>query len=292
MNTSLEHLPAIKRDQLRLLTTIITKAVDAEKIFLYGIHASDPGGSDLYTDPLLPDFLSSYDLLVVTHRVKHRHDYEIQDKLENRCRFRTQVTVLVHDIEYVNKRLAEGDYFFCKILRDAILLFDVGSIPLVEGKAPNLLSLKETAQRDFDKFWHQSDAFFKSSLYNKVRKEFKVAVFLLHQAAENAYQAILTVFNGYKPCTHNPDKLRRYTNRFSIELAMLFPRNTDEEQHLFKLLIHGYIDARYKEEYVIGENELDLLTERISKLLSIASRICQNRFISIDKLVAAGKEIY
>ena len=125
-----------------------------------------------------------------------------------------------------------------------------------------------------------------------MRKEFKVAVFLLHQAAENAYHAILTVFNGYKPCTHNLDKLRRYTNRFSVELAMLFPRNTEDEQHLFKLLIHGYIDARYKEEYVIRENELELLTERISKLLSIASRICRNRFISIDKMATAGNEIY
>jgi len=55
------------------------------------------------------------------------------------------------------------------------------------------------------------------------QKEWRISIFLLHQAVEQTYQAILLVFTGYKPCTHNLDKLRRYTNRLSIELAWYFP---------------------------------------------------------------------
>jgi len=109
---------------------------------------------------------------------------------------------------------------------------------------------------------------------------------LLHQAAEHIYQAILLAFMGYKPCTHNLDKLRRYTHRFSIELAFLFPRDGAGEDRLFKLLLQSYVDARYKEDYQVTENELQQLTQRIEKLLAIAGRICHNRFISLEKMAA------
>ena len=115
-----------------------------------------------------------------------------------------------------------------------------------------------------------------------------MAVFLLHQAAEHIYQAILLAFMGYKPCTHNLDKLRRYTHRFSVELALLFPRDGAGEDRLFKLLLQSYVDARYKEDYHITENELQQLIQRIDKLLSIADRICHNRFISLEKMAASS----
>jgi hypothetical protein len=67
---------------------------------------------------------------------------------------------------------------------------------------------------------------------------------------------------------------------------MLFPRDSTEEDRLFKLLLQGYVDARYKDEYTISEDELGLLIGRVSRLLSIADRICRNRFISLDKMAA------
>jgi hypothetical protein len=40
MNTSLEHLPEHKQKQLREITGIIVKAVDPEKVILFGSHAT------------------------------------------------------------------------------------------------------------------------------------------------------------------------------------------------------------------------------------------------------------
>lgn len=288
MNTSLEHLPVVRRQQLLSITKIIITAIHPEKIILFGMFASAAGEADFYSDGQFPAFLGSYDILIVTRRGDRRYDFEVQDIIENRCRFQTPVTVLVHDIDYVNSQLSEGHYFFSMIRREAVLLYDAASVPFVEGSPPNLVRVKAIAQKDFERWWSRAEAFFKSALFNRQQKEWRITVFLLHQAAEQTYQAILLVFTGYKPCTHNLDKLRRYTNRFSIELALLFPRNTREEDHLFKLLLQGYVDARYKEEYHISEEEVSLLIERIGKLLSIASRVCRNRFISLDKMTAAA----
>jgi HEPN domain-containing protein len=288
MNTSLEHLPAQKKEQLRTIAKVIVQAIHPEKIILFGTHVAAGPVPDIFTDRNFSAFLGGYDLLVVTRRGDPRCDHELQDLIENRCRMHTSVTVLVHDIDYVNSRLSEGHYFFSMMSREAILLYDAGSVPLAKASAPNLVHIRAVAQRDFERWSLQAVAFYKSALFNKQLKERKIAVFLLQQAAEQIYQAILLAFTGYKPCTHNLDKLRRYTNRFSIELATLFPRNNAEEDHLFKLLLQGYVDARYKEEYTITEEELDLLTDRIGRLLSIAERVCSNRFTSLTKMAAAG----
>jgi HEPN domain-containing protein len=288
MTTSLEHLPVSRQEQLHAITKIITTVIYPEKIILYGIFAASSPGSDFHLQGQFPPFLCSYDILVVTRKNDFRCDHSLQDIVENRCRLLTPVTVLVHDIDYVNEQLSQGQYFFSQIIREAILLYDAGSVSLVEGTPPDLARTKAIAVQDFEKWWSRAGAFFKSAQFNKQQKEWRLAVFLLHQAAEQTYQAILLVFTGYKPCTHNLDKLRRYTNRFSIELALLFPRNTKEEDRLFKLLLQGYVDARYKEDYHITEEEVGLLTERVRKLQSIATSVCRNRFISLDKMSAAA----
>lgn len=287
MRTGMDSLSAVDRRQLQALVRVIINAVRPEKIILYGFYgagSNDAGAASGTNDPAFP---RGYDLLVVTRRGDRRYDHEIQDITENKCRVHATVTVLVHDIDHVNQRLLEGQYFFSLMSREAFLLYDAGSVPLCEASPPDLINIRLTAQKDFKRWSRQAHAFFNSALFNVQQKEPRLAVFLLHQAAEHIYQAILLAFMGYKPCTHNLDKLRRYTHRFSIELALLFPRDGAGEDRLFKLLLQSYVDARYKEDYHIAENELQQLTQRIDKLLSIADRICHNRFISLEKMAAA-----
>lgn len=102
------------------------------------------------------------------------------------------------------------------------------------------------------------------------------------------YNAIILVHTGYKPETHNLDKLKRYSKRFSQELDAVFPDNTPQEKHLFDLLKHGYIDTRYKDSYEITAEELTTLIERISKLQRVAEKLCQEKIASFDKAVSAG----
>jgi HEPN domain-containing protein len=270
MRTNIDHLPAFDQRRLQTLIPVIIKFVRPEKIILYGFHE-----------------IAGIHLLVVTRRGDHRHDHEIQDLIGNKCRLQLPVAVLVHDIDYVNQRLSEGQYFFSLMYREAVLLYDACVIPLSPAKAPDLVSIRLRAQKDFGRWNQQARAFFNTALYNQQRNEYRLAIFLLHQAAEHIYQAILLAFMGYKPCTHNLDKLRRYTHYFSIELALLFPRDVPEEDRLFRLLLQSYVDARYKEDYDITEYELQQLTQRIERLLAIAAGICSNRFISLGKMAAA-----
>jgi HEPN domain-containing protein len=284
MNTSLAHLSSLQRQQLETAIRIVVQAVRPEKIILFGVYSVE-AEAVLFTERVPPG-IGAYDLLVVTREGDRRSDYELQDIIENRCRDEVPVTVLVHDIGYVNRRIAEGHYFFSTIRREAILLYDGDRTPLAEAGLSDLVQVRLTAERDFDRWRRQAWAFFKSAEFNIGREEWKIATFLLHQAAEHMYQAILLAFTGYKPTTHNLDKLRRYTNRFSIELALLFPRNSEEEDRVFRLLLSGYVDARYKEDFFVTGAEAGLLAERVGKLLEIAERVCRNRLLSLEKKIS------
>jgi HEPN domain-containing protein len=288
MNTSLQHLPAQKQEQLRTIANIITRAIRPEKIILFGIYASATPVPQLDGGGELAACLDCFDILVVTRPGDRRFDYEVQDIIENRCRLQTPVTILVHDIDYVNNQISGAGYFFSMIRRESILLFDAGTIALADGPPPDLARIRAVAEKDFETWWVRGEVFFRSALFNRQHNEWKMAAFLLHQAAENAYQAVLLSFTGYKPCTHNLDKLRRYTNRFALGLTLVFPRNTPEEDRLFKLLMLAYVDARYKETYSITEMEVDTLIERVTNLLSVAARICRNRFASLKKMYSAA----
>src|SRR5258707_15870326 len=119
MRTNIDHLPSADRRQLQSLIPVIIKAVRPEKIILYGIYgpgrhdgASADNSGDNSGNSNVPVLPGGYDLLVITRRGDRRYDHEIQDLIENRCRVHSTVTVLVHDIDHVNQRLSEGQYFF------------------------------------------------------------------------------------------------------------------------------------------------------------------------------------
>ena len=280
MNTSLKHLSPRQQRSLQRVVAIIVRAIMPEKILLFGVHGS--GGSNaLASGSQLPPVLGAYDLLVVSKEGDRRSDYELQDLIESRCREAAPVTVLVHDISYVNKRLEEGQYFFYSVIREGILLYDRGRTPFVPAGLPDWEQIHRVAARDFERWGQQARAFYHSAGFNYDRLEDRAAIFLLHQAAEQIYQAILLAFTGYKPTTHNLDKLRRYTNRFSLELALVFPRDNEGEDGLFKLLLAGYVEARYKEDFSIRHEELGILLERVGRLLAIAERICGDHLLCL-----------
>src|ERR1700744_3683013 len=141
MNTSLKHLSPGQQRSLQRVISIIVRAVQPEKILLFGVHGGIHGSSTTSrgltdagtpTDVVAnnpPPVLGAYDLLVVGREGDRRSDYELQDLIENRCREVAPVTVLVHDISYVNRRLGEGQYFFYSVIREGIVLYDAGHQP-------------------------------------------------------------------------------------------------------------------------------------------------------------------
>lgn len=200
--------------------------------------------------------------------------------------YKTPVTVIVHDIDFVNKMLREGQYFFTDIEKEGIVLYDSGNTQLAERKPLSPQEARKIAADYFEKWYYSGKGFLKGARFYLQEQEYRLSGFELHQATERTYNAVILVYSGYKPKTHNLDKLKRYSKRFSEELDSVFPDNTREEKHLFDLLKRGYIDARYKDEYTISAEELQTLINRVERLQTIAEALCKAKIASFDELTS------
>lgn len=253
-------------------------------MILFGSHATGKWVEDRYVENnILHEYISDYDILVITKQGDKRKDYEVQDVIENKCRFKTPVTSIVHDIDFVNKMLSEGHYFFSDIEKEGVMLFDAGNVALAERRPLSRAEMKRIAEEYYEQWFESAQGFLRTSKLCWGNGDLKIGVFNLHQAAERTYNAIVLVFTGYEPNTHNLDKLRRYTKAFSRELLTVFPEDTPEEVHLFDLLKRGYVDARYKKDYKITADELQVLIDKVGKLQEIAERICREKIEGFEK---------
>jgi predicted nucleotidyltransferase len=194
VNTSLEHLPEHKQKQLKEITGIIVKAVDPEKVILFGSHATGRWVEHRYTEGgITYEYISDYDILVITQSGESRKDYEVQDVIENRCVYKTPVTVITHDIDFVNKMLSEGQYFFTDIEQEGILLYDAGNTPLAERKPLSPAEAKAIAQHYYEQWFYSAQAFLKIAGYCLQEGDLKEGAFNLHhRCAVFAADAIKT----------------------------------------------------------------------------------------------------
>ena len=127
MKTDVSSLPSNKQAELSKITAVIKSITDIEMVILFGSYArgdwveeKDEEGRYRYQ--------SDFDLLVIVgnknERAQSKYEHEIQSLLEKERSIKTPVSIIVHDIEFVNKRLKKAQYFFTDIKREGIILYD------------------------------------------------------------------------------------------------------------------------------------------------------------------------
>ena len=295
MKTTLPKNSLIIKERLdAIVQEILAVAKDqVAMIILFGSYAKGTWVRDWYVEGHITySYESDLDILVVTKSPKYRglkgasFESDLTKRLERKgLRGKTfgapWVTFVVEPIKYLNQQLEKSQYFFSDIKKEGILLYDSGEFTLAEPKDLNSEERKQIAKDDFD-VWFGSgtefllgvDFYTKQDLLNK-------AAFLLHQATESFYSAILLVFTGYKPRLHDIEKLGSLASNYSDELLKIFPRDTKEQEEKFVLLKSAYTEARYNKNYKITEEQLLYLIKRIEKLKSITEEICTNRINEI-----------
>src|SRR5678816_802702 len=112
------------------------------------------------------------------------------------------------------------------------------------------------AEHSFRYWFDSASGFWRGSAIYRTMNLGPHAAFLLHQAAERYFHAVLLVFTGYKPKTHDIKALAEQTAPLHVALPAALPRADGEDQRLFDLLRRAYIDARYSRSYRITNEEL------------------------------------
>jgi hypothetical protein len=106
-------------------------------------------------------------------------------------------------------------------------------------------------------------------------KRNNLAAFMLHQAVESAYVALLLTFTNYSPPSHNIKFLRSLAEEQDRRLAEAWPRDTQRDRAWFNRLLEAYVKARYSKHYTISEEALRWLGERVALLHKLVEAACQ-----------------
>jgi len=187
MKTSLEHLPEQKRQELQRAVEIIQEEVNPDMLILFGSYARGDWVEDLDPETLHYRYQSDFDLLVITETRQQASKIEQNSGLNQRLMkaiHRTPISLIVEDIQFVNRRLRKSQYFYIDIKREGILLYDSGKFELAEPIELNTQERKKLAEGDFEYWFKNAEEFMDDYLINYDKERFSKAAFYLHQATE------------------------------------------------------------------------------------------------------------
>ncbi|RYY28708.1 MAG: HEPN domain-containing protein [Sphingomonadales bacterium] len=297
MKTDLDHLPERKRRDLeRIVEILFAEFEDATaistqtwkkqgrilKVILYGSYAR----GDWVADPV-GGYYSDYDILVVVSDERLTDPIDYWYKAEDHFlreygiskRLSAPVGLIVHSLGDVNFQLSRGRPFFIDIVRDGIVLYELGTQTF---NTPMPLSVEEArteAQQYFEKWFKSSSAFLRNAGYAIKDGESNLAAFLLHQATEHFYHTVLLVQTLYSPKSHKIGFLRDKSEDIARDLIPVWPRDTKFARRCFELLQQAYVNARYSPHYKISDAELEWLVERI-QLLQVEVKTIAERHLA------------
>lgn len=293
MKTDLDHLPERKRRDLeRIVEILFAEFEDATaistqkwkkqgrilKVILYGSYAR----GDWVADPV-GGYYSDYDILVVVNHDRLTDPIDFWYKAEDHFlreygitkRLSAPVGLIVHSLGDVNFQLSRGRPFFIDIVRDGVVLYELGTQSF---DTPMPLSAEEarSESREYFEKWFASAAGFLELATSAIDKGLQNhAAFLLHQATEHFYHTILLVRTLYSPKSHKIGFLRDKSEDIARDLIPIWPRDTKFARRCFELLQQAYVNARYSPHYKISDEELEWLVERIELLQSEVKSIAE-----------------
>jgi predicted nucleotidyltransferase/HEPN domain-containing protein len=290
MKTSLKYLPLEKQQEIeKIALTIHKNYKEVEKIILFGSYARGnyKEAKDLEKDRK-SGHVSDYDILVVTATKKIALDSTLWGDISKKCKelaLSADPRIIAFDIDALNVKLIQGQYFYRDIKKEGILIFDAKNSKLERQRELTNREYGKIAKEEFDEWFGSAKEFFID--YNNAfnRQSYKKAAFELHQSAEHAYKAIHLVFTNYCPNEHYLKTLSGNIEECHNDLGKLFSQNTDDKKRRVLLLEYAYIGGRYDSRFYISKEDLEILVKDVERLLEITKEICEER---IKKLLDYG----
>ncbi|HEU4409943.1 MAG TPA: HEPN domain-containing protein [Polyangiaceae bacterium] len=260
------------------MVAIFREAVPQGLLVLFGSHARGD-----WVDDEATGYKSDFDLLAVVREPAQADDVALWHGLEARLRAAaapSPVTLIAHDIKFVNREVRMGQYFFADIVKEGVLLYAGQKLDFATPKALNPNERLATGEYNFGYWFDSASGFFRGCRYFIGQGRPNHAAFLLHQAAERYYHTASLVFTGYKERTHDLNALGQKAAEQHPRLVEALPKTEPEDKRLHDLLRKAYIEARYSKSYRITLAELAALQVRVLGLAARVREACLEKLAS------------
>ncbi len=270
--------------QQEKLISLILESVQPDTIYLLGASLFRRRSESIFC-PTSPSsqHVGGYFFLILINNTNHRSLPQWQDQIEQHCSSFIPVTIILLETAQFNDWLTSGHLFARNVFQSAIPVFEADNLSISPVGPYNLEAEQKTLERLFRDGLTRSQEFLAGVDLFRVRKQYGLAVFMLHQATEQAVGTIIKIGTGFHCCTHNIERLLRYAGMVSYQIPDIFPKKTDNEKRLFNILQKAYIESRYREGYNIGLTDLLELTERVRIIQTILAEYGKTIFQKKDE---------
>ena len=232
---------------------------------------------------------SDYCLLLVTE-TNVRIDFPAQDFAYYHFRLGT-VTTICYGQQALSEAIKANSRFFITIYAKGELLYSrdgMGKFDFNTQFIPIDPVIK--ARKHFDYRIPLAEGFLRGAAECLNKQHFEVCTFLVHQCIEQCCIVLIRVHIGYKSEIHNLRRLLGLCNSFSERPKKLFLSGTAEDEQRFDLLMESYSGARYKDYYLIGEEDTQILYNRASRLVELAKEMCSNKIEQLNEEFSRSQE--
>ncbi|ETI63970.1 nucleotidyltransferase [Sphingobium sp. C100] len=285
LRTDADHLPALIRDELLHVTTILFEAFEETTkgrcsehfragrvltLILHGPHAEKDWDEIAAGEAFRLLAIVNYSRLARSER-----DWRlVRDRLRRAWEhgeITRPVRLAVESLEGVNGALVEGVPHFVTIAEQGIALYQMEGLRLSE---PRRLPVRERAIRGVAEFirWHErGTGFLAGAAFYRDRGDAPMAAMMLHQACEHFYLCVLRSISLHAPRTHALDELREGAEALDPHLHSAWPRDSRFERRAFGCIRRAYVEARYGRSYRISNEELAWAFARVEILAERAA---------------------
>ncbi len=182
-----------------------------------------------------------------------------------------KIIITIESIDQFDLR-SEGKRLF----KEGILVYGNNEIKLLEPRQLTSSKRIAIAKEGYIYWYNQGMDFLRSykTLKDTIHKK-SLLVVHLHQATESFYSCAFLVLTGERPHSHELGRLNGLLCEESHAFLNIFPTHTSKQAECFRLLEKGYIDSRYEKNYVISNEQLEYLCERVEDLKDITEEVCK-----------------
>ena len=135
---------------------------------------------------------------------------------------------------------------------------------------------KARAESDYAMWFERGERHLESFILHRNQGHYRHASYELFQAAEAFYGALLLVFVGEKPWSHDIRMFQRTAVQCDPLFAHVFADEAEDER-LLMLLYMACMGARYDRQFSVSKGNLRRLHRRVKLLRDLVERICRSR---------------
>lgn len=258
----LEEVPH-DADMIKPLVQFIVEAVNPAKIYLMKLPFVGDAQENNHIDLMI----------VMPPGYPKKAFKELQPILDLSYIKGYNVTCSLHRQETILDGLKYGHILYSLQCVPENLIYDDKVLAYPATSPAIIAELKQKSLSLFEKnFARALD--FRVAATTLYEEEFSpLAVFMLQQAVELAFRAIILAIGGYEKQSHKITKLKKHVRRCAPQLSDIFPEDTDKNRLLLDEFDCSYNLARYHDAYTVSQETLERIIDKVILVLRTAQKI-------------------